>query len=274
MDIDLQALLPLVGAMLVAGAVAGTMAGLLGVGGGLIMVPALMALFALLDVEQAIRMQLAVGTSLSTIVATSLSSVRSHNRRGAVDWRLLGVWAPSVVAGVAIGTWIAGSVHGDVLTIIFVIIALAAAAHMIFTPADLRLADRLPGLWVLTPIGVVIGVVSSLMGIGGAIVSVPTMVLCNYPVRKAVGTASGVGFVIAFFGTAGFIISGWGSPGLPPLSLGFVSVIGLVILMPMTVLFAPLGARIAHSIEPRWLKRLFAIFLVVSSAKMIYDLMA
>ncbi|HET8726223.1 MAG TPA: sulfite exporter TauE/SafE family protein [Alphaproteobacteria bacterium] len=273
MDIDLEIIAALAGAMLVAGMGAGLLAGMLGVGGGLVIVPALLALFDFLNVDEAVRMQLAVGTSLSTIIATSLSSIRSHHKRGAVDWRLLRSWAPAVAVGVLIGAWIAGMVHGQVMTAIFATVALAAAANLTFTPENLRLTDRLPGQAVMAPIGVCIGILSSLMGIGGGQISVPTMVLCNYPVRRAVGTSSAIGLVIAVFGTAGFVVSGWGTEGLPPFSLGFVNVIGFLVLMPTTVLFAPIGARIAHTIPPIWLKRAFAAFLCVVALRLLLGLL-
>jgi uncharacterized membrane protein YfcA len=272
-DFDITTVVVLVGALLLAGAGAGLLAGMLGVGGGLILVPALLLLLDAFDVDQAIRMQIAVGTSLSTILVTSLSSLRSHHKRGAVDWDLLKMWAPAVAVGVLIGSWIAGIADGQVLTAVFAVVALAAALNMTFTPEDFRLAASLPGPIVMAPIGVAIGVASSLMGIGGGQISVPTLVLCNYPVRRAVGTSSAIGLVIAVFGTAGFIIAGWGREGLPPFSLGFVNALAFLAFVPTTAAFAPIGARIAHSIPSVWLRRVFALFLTTMSLRLFWELL-
>lgn len=272
MTYDPSTIALMAGALLVAGAFAGVLAGLLGIGGGIVIVPALFYLFTLLDIDPAIKMHLAVGTSLSTIIATSLSSIRSHHRRGAVDWPLLRSWGPAVAVGVVIGTVVAGLVSGEVLTGVFATMALLVAANMAFQPESARLADRLPGGPVRFVIGSLIGGFSAMMGIGGGTFTVPTLVMCSYPIRRAVGTAAAVGLIIAVPGTIGFMIDGYGRPELPPFSLGYVSVLGFVIIAPMTVMTAPLGARIAHTINTRWLRWAFALFLALTSLRMYQSL--
>ena len=261
------------GALLVAGAAAGVLAGLLGVGGGIVIVPALFHLFGLLEMAPGISMHVAVATSLSTIIATSLSSMRAHHRRGAVDWGLMRSWAPAIAVGVIAGAVVAGFASGAVLTGVFATVALLVAANMVLTPDGLRLADAMPRGALKAVLGFVIGVVSSLMGIGGGTLSVPIMTLSGFPIRRAVGTASAIGLVIAVPGTIGYMVAGWGNPALPPLSLGFVNLLGFLIIVPMTVLAAPFGARIAHTINPRWLRAAFAVFLGLTSLRMYWTIL-
>ena len=274
MPIDLGTLAVLAGSLIAAGVVAGILAGLLGIGGGIVLVPVLFQVFTFLDVPEAIRMQLAVGTSLATIIATSISSMRSHHKRGAVDWSLLSRWGPAVAVGVICGTIIAGSVHGDVLTAVFGTVAALVAVHMAIGSDRLKLADRLPGEPIRSGTGVVIGTISSMMGIGGATLSVPTLVMCSYPIRRAVGTASAIGLVIAVPGAIGFMIAGWGVAALPVASLGFVNLLGFALIIPATVLSAPLGARLAHGIPPRLLRIAFGVFLALTSARMFYSFLS
>ncbi len=270
---DFATIAELAGALLLVGGFAGVVAGLLGVGGGIVIVPVLFHLFTVMDFADEVRMHLAVGTSLSTIIATSISSMRSHNRRGAVDWALLKSWGPAVAIGVLAGTVIAVVARGEVLTAVFATVALLVAGYMSFAPDSLRLAHRLPGGALRAGIGVVIGAISAMMGIGGGTLSVPTLVLCNYPIRQAVGTASAIGLIIGIPGTLGFIYSGWGTAGLPPFSLGYVNLLGFLLLAPTTMLTAPLGARLAHSIDTRLLRLAFAVFLAATSARMYWSLL-
>lgn len=264
----------LVASMAAAGALAGVLAGLLGVGGGIVIVPALATLFAFLNVVDSELMKVAVGTSLATIIATSISSMRAHDKRGSLDWSLLKVWGPSVAVGVVVGAYLAKIVHGDVLGGVFAVVALLAAAHLMFTPEGARLREGLPGDPWRAGIGGVIGMVSSMMGIGGGTLSVPTMTLCNIPVKTAVGTSSGIGLVIAVMGTASMIVFGWGTEDLPPFSIGYVNVLGFLVIVPMTVMFAPLGARLAHALPGVVVKRLFATFLIIVAARFLWKLFA
>lgn len=270
MELD-PSLLVLAGALLGAGVVAGLLAGLLGVGGGVVVVPALFQTFLLLGVDEDLAMHVAVGTSLACIIPTSISSIRSHVRRGAVDTALLKGWAPWVCAGTIAGSLIAGHVRGPVLTGMFGAFAACVAAQLSLTPERARLAERPPKGPLRAVIGVVIGTVSAMVGIGGGSLTVPTLSVTGVPMRTAVGTSSAVGFIIASPGTLGFIWSGWGTSGLPALSLGYVSLLGLALITPTSMSAAPIGARIAHTIPPRTLRLIFALFLASMAARMLWS---
>lgn len=272
-SVDSSQLLVFAGLLLAAGAVAGVTAGLLGVGGGIVIVPVLWHLFATLGLPEESRMHVAVGTSLATIVATSLSSVRAHRRRGAVDLELLRSWGPWIFVGVLVGTALAGIARGAVLTAVFAVVASVVALHMGFGKPHWRLAEELPrgpGRWTLAS---AIGTVSAMMGIGGGTLSVPILSLFGYPIHRAVGTAAAIGFIIGIPGTIGFIVSGWDAPGRPPYSLGYVNLIGFALIVPTATLLAPVGARLAHWLKTGNLKRVFAVFLAITALRMFYDLL-
>lgn len=264
----------LAGATLAAGLLAGFVAGLLGVGGGIVVVPALFQAFTMLEVDPAVRMHLAVGTSLATIVPTGLRSAVAHRRRGAVDPALLRTWGAPVFLGAVAGSALSGVVEGGVLSGVFAVVALAVAVQMAALGPQARLADRLPGQPFRGLMGAAIGAVSAMMGIGGGTLSVPILSLYSYPIRKAVGTAAAIGLIIAVPGAAGFIVAGWQAPGLPALSLGYVNLIGFAVIVPSTVLAAPWGARVAHSIPQRALRLAFAGFLLVTSLRMFHEVLA
>jgi uncharacterized membrane protein YfcA len=261
-------------ALLAAGIAAGLLAGLLGVGGGIVIVPVLFHLFSLLGFPEDVRMHMAVGTSFATIMPTSVISARAHARRGAVDTGLLRALGPPVFVGTLAGTMVAGSVRGDVLTAVFAVVALAVAANMAFGMEGRAVRDGLPGGWRNWVLGGVIGGISSMMGIGGGSLSVPVMSACRYPIRTAVGTAAAIGLIIAVPGALGFITTGWGTPGLPPGSLGYVNLIGFALIVPATMLAAPWGARVAHALKPQLLRKAFAVFLCLTSLRMIYGLLS
>lgn len=262
----------LVAALLGTGVVAGVLAGLLGVGGGIVIVPMLYHLFTLLGVDEAVRMHVAVGTSLATIIPTSISSIRAHHRRGSVDVALLKRWGPAVFAGVVAGTVVGTGVKGAVLTGVFAVVALLVAANMAFRKEGWTLRDHLPSRPVQAVLGVLIGGISVMMGIGGGTLSVPILSAFAYPIRRAVGTAAALGLIIGVPGAIGFLASGLGAEGLPPGTFGYVNLIGFALIVPCTVLAAPLGARIAHAIDPRKLRAAFAVFLFLTAARMIYGL--
>lgn len=252
------------------GAIAGVLAGLLGVGGGIVIVPVLFQLFDFLDISEVVAMHLAVGTSLATIIPTSISSARSHHKRGAIDVELLKRWAPWIFLGALIGGILSKYLDGTVLTGIFGVIALIVAINMA-SPKKLVLAEALPGgpaANAAMPTG--IGGFSALMGIGGGTLSVPILTLFSYPVHRAVGTASAFGLVIAVPAVCGFIWSGWAVADRPPLSLGYVNLAAAVIIFSLSVFTAPLGARIAHAINPQGLRLAFAVFLGLTSLRMLY----
>jgi uncharacterized membrane protein YfcA len=257
--------------LVIAGIVGGLVAGMLGVGGGIVIVPVLYHVMDLLGIDPGVRMHIAVGTSLATIIPTSFSSTRSHNKKGAVDWELLRRWVVPMVIGVLIGSAISGYAKGQALALFFACVALPVAVHLAFFGEGRRLADHLPtgvGGWLL-PAG--IGGVSTMMGIGGGTVGVPAMTLCGVPIHRAVGTAAAFGAIISIPGTVGAILSGWGAQGLPPYSLGYVNLLGFVLIAPASYFVAPFGAQIAHEMDRGRLRKMFALFIGITAARMLYD---
>ena len=257
-------------AMLATGCVAGVLAGLFGIGGGIVIVPVLEAVLGFLGVDPAIRMHVAVATSLATIIPTSISSARAHHRRGAVDVEVVKRWAVFVLVGALLGAWIAAQVHSRVLAGVFATLALLVALKLVFLPTSRNLTPSVPSApWVFV-IPTAIGCFSSMMGIGGGTFSVMTLTLFNEPIHRAVGTAALFGLVISLPGTVGFILTGLDDPRLPPASLGYVNLLGLAAIAPTTVLMAPLGARIAHGFSAKKLSIFFGLFLVIVSARLFY----
>lgn len=249
---------------------AGTLAGLFGVGGGVIIVPVLYQVFAAFGVDEALRMHLAVGTSLASIMPTSLRSVSAHNKKGAVDWDVLRHWAPATAIGVLMGGALAAWLSGDALSLVFGVLALAVALYLGLGREEWRLGNELPkGVGAYLAAGA-IGLASALMGIGGGTFAVALMTLFATPIHRAVATASGLGFVIAVPGAIAFAIAGWNEPGLPPLSLGYVNLLGLALVALGTTLAAPWGVALAHRASRIVLRRRFAAFLGLMGTRMLW----
>lgn len=267
-------LLALLGAgLLFTGAIAGVLAGLLGVGGGIVIVPVLFLLFQWLGLPEDILMHLAVGTSLATIIPTSISSARAHYKRGAIDMALLRSWAPFVFVGALIGGLASKVIESSSLTLVFGVIAFLVSINMAL-PKQIVIAQAPPrSILGRSILPAIIGFLSSLMGIGGGTLSVPILSAFSFPVRSAVATASAFGLAIAVPAACGFVWSGWAETGLPPYSLGYVSVPAAVLIFSTSVLTAPLGSRLAHTIQPRSLRIAFAIFLGITSIKMLYSVL-
>jgi len=259
--------LPLFAAYVGLGLLVGFVAGLLGVGGGLIIVPVLIFMLHAQGLAAGMEPQLALGTSLASILFTSLSSVRAHHRLGAVDWPLLGRIAPGIVLGTLVGAVLATQMSAMVLKLFFVAFLFVAATQMglDFKPAPHR---GLPGRFGTTLAGGVIGAVSSWVGIGGGTLSVPFMLWHNIPLHRAIATSAAIGFPIALAGAIGYVLGGWGVSGLPAGSSGFVYLPALAGIVLGSVLTAPLGARTAHRLPVRPLKRAFALLLVVLALRM------
>ncbi len=255
------------------GLVAGVLAGLLGVGGGIVIVPVLFNLFPLLGIDEAVRMHLAVGTSLATIIPTSIMSMRAHHGKGAVDWALFRSWAPAIALGVLAGTILGASAKGWVLTAVFGSVAILVSVNMAFRREGMIVAEHLPGGLFRQAIASVIGLFSVMMGIGGGTLSVPILSAFNYPIRRAVGTASAIGLLIALPGTIGFIVSGMDAANLPPFSFGYANLVGFALIVPATMMSAPWGAKIAHAIEPSLLRKAFALFLFLTAIRMFWSLL-
>ncbi len=250
------------------GALAGTMAGLLGIGGGVIIVPVLAWVFEGQGVSPTVLMHVAVGTSLATIMATSVSSIRAHQKRGAIQWPVFRSITPGIIVGSLLGAAIASLLSGEVLRIAFGIFILIVAAQMARGLAA-KPHRSLPGGIGMAATGGIIGTLSAIMGIGGGALSVPFMTWCNMDARKAVATAAAIGFPIAVTGALGFLINGWGNPDLPAASIGYINLPAFAGIVVASTLFAPLGARIAHRIPQLTLKRFFAVFLAVMGLRML-----
>jgi uncharacterized membrane protein YfcA len=250
------------------GAFAGVVAGLLGVGGGLLIVPVLAILFTRAGMEAAVIMHLAIGTSLATIVVTSLSSLRAHARRGAVRWDVVLALTPGIVLGALAGAVAAAQLPGVALRIVFGLFELAVALQMAF---GLMASPhrRLPGTVGMTAAGGAIGFVSAILGIGGGTLTVPFLVWCNVTIRQAVATSAACGLPIAVAGAVGFVTSGWSVPGLPPGATGFLYWPAFVGIAATSLATAPAGAWLAHRLPTHTLRRLFAGFLALLGVRML-----
>jgi uncharacterized membrane protein YfcA len=256
---------------IVMGSVAGILAGLLGLGGGVVIVPIMLYTLPLQGVTEYVN-HLALGTSMASIIFTSISSVRAHNSRGAVLWPVIWRFSPGIVAGTFIGGYTAALLNTKLLSAIFIIFLFYMSVQM-FLNIKPKASRRLPGSAGLSAAGAGIGFVSSFVGIGGGSLTVPFLAWCNVDMRQAIGTSAGVGFPIALSGAAAYIVSGWGLPGLPDYALGFVYLPALLGLVCATMLTAPLGAKIAYKVSTAKLKRFFAILLFCIALNMIYKLL-
>lgn len=264
---------PFVVGLMVTGVLSGIAAGLLGIGGGAIIVPALSTALSLMGYDSDLVQHVAVGTSLAIIIPTGIMSARAHYKRGALDMRVLKLWAPFIVAGTFIGGLMAGSFSGDVLRVVFAVMAFVIAANIVFA-FQTKLMGHLNGSSMTHRISAfVVGYISSLMGIGGGSLTVPTLVAFGATMHAAVGTSAAVGVAIALSGTLGFIISGWGVAGLPPLSIGYINLVALVLVAVLAAVFAPLGAALAHKLDQKTLKYVFATFLVVVGLNMLWKVL-
>ena len=274
MDLGVPAgeLVLLVGALLAAGFATGVLAGLLGIGGGGILVPVLYDVFGALGIADEVRMHLAVGTSLAVIVPTSLRSFAGHRARCAVDMALLKSMALPVVAGVALGAVLARHADAAVLQAVWVGAATMMALKLIFARDDWRLGEKIPGQPFRALYGGFVGLVSTLMSIGGGVFVTALMTFYGKPIHRAVATSSGFGPLIAIPGALGFVWAGWHAAGLPPGSLGYVSALGALVIIPTSVGAAPLGVRLAHGISRRKLELAFATFLLAVGLRFLITL--
>ena len=252
---------PFVIALLVAGVVAGFLAGLFGIGGGAVLVPVFYQVLTALGIDEAVRMHVAVGTSLAIIVPTSLQSFRKHHARGAVDMALLRSFAIPVPVGVICAAIVTAWISGAGLRLIFACIALAIALRLLFAKENWKLSGDIPTGPVRSGIGWLIGFFSTFMGIGGGVMNNTFMTLFGRPMHQAVATSSGTGVLISIPGVIGYIWAGWGTGGMPPFTIGYVNLLALAILIPVTLVAAPLGVRIAHALTRRQLEVAFGLFM-------------
>ncbi len=260
--------------LLAGGAFAGILSGLFGVGGGGVLVPVLYDLFGLLGAAPAVRMHLAIGTTFAIIIPTTFRAARAHYSHGAVDPSILRTLGPACSLGVVAGA-VAAKSSGDVeLKIIWVVAACILCLIYLFKKESWRLASRMPGLGVQIPVGAGIGFLSSMMGVGGATYITPFLQLYGRPIHQAIGTAAGCTTFVAIPAVIGYAWAGWDVPGLPPHSLGYVSLLGAAIIIPASVLAAPLGVRMAHGLSRRRLEIAFAGFLALVALRFIFALVA
>jgi len=253
--------------LVVIGALAGIIAGLLGVGGGIVLVPAFFYAFTALGYDGPNLMQVCLATSLATIVVTSLKSVRTHDSRGAVDWDILKGWGPWIAAGAVVGVVAAAGLRSVALQAIFGVLGVAVGLWMAFGRSDWRLGPAMPGGIRRAILAPLLGFLSVLMGIGGGSLGVPLMTLYALPIHRAVGTASGFGMIIAVPSVIGFLFL---SPaGAPPFTVGAINLPAFLLVIGTTYITTPWGARLAHAMDPKPLKRAFAVFIMLMAANML-----
>jgi len=254
-------------AYLALGAVVGFFAGLLGIGGGIIIVSTLAMMLAHQGVAPAYVMHLAIGTSLAAIVAGSWSSFRAHDRHGAVDWAVVRTMVPGLLAGVLAGAIAARFLPSGFLKGFFIAFTLFVVVQMVFGFRP-KASRTLPARGPLAAVAAVIGVCSSLFGGGAAAIGVPFFAWCGMTAHRAIGTVAAMAFPIAIAGTVGYVVSGWGAAGLPRGSLGFVYLPAFAGISVTSVMLAPVGARLAHRLKGPTLRRIFALFLLAMVAKL------
>jgi len=259
---------PTIVALMGTGIFAGLLAGLLGVGGGIVIVPVLYFLFQAFGVSPESAMVVATATSLATIVPTSISSIRAHRAKGNVDVELLKAWGAFILMGVLLGSWLVTRVNGQWLTALFGIIATLSAINML-VGSKKALFSQLPGKVGQASMGTSVGLFSSLVGIGGGTLTVPMLTFCNYPAHKAVGTAAAVGLLISLPAAITMLIIGVTPSDAPFGTFGLVNLVGFVCIVPLTVLFAPIGANIASKLDAQKLKRVFAVVLMITGVRML-----
>ena len=263
----LQDLLPLILMLLAVGAFAGVLAGLLGVGGGVVLVPAYLALFTAEGYGGGEIMRVCLATSLATIIVTSARSVMAHHRKGAVDWQILRTWSPYICIGALFGVVLVSRLSSDTLKVIFGVLVSVIALYMAFGKSSWRLGETMPEGPVRAIWGALIGLFSVLVGIGGGSLAVPTMALHNIPIHRAVATAAGFGIAIALPSAIGFLLTS--VPGAPPYTVGAINIPAFFITISMTLITAPFGAALAHKLDPKPLKRIFAAFLMFVAIRML-----
>jgi uncharacterized membrane protein YfcA len=258
-------------AYLAIGLIAGFLAGLLGIGGGAVMVPMLVFVFTAQRLPPEHLLHIALGTSMATIVFTSLSSMRAHHTHGAVDWRIARALAPGMLVGSFGAALLAGLIPTRPLAIMFTAMVFFVGTQLLLDLKPARTRE-LPGAAGIFAAGTVIGGVSSLAAAGGAFLAIPFLAWCNVPLRRAIGTAAATGFPIALAGSAGYVVQGWNVAGLPPLSLGYVYLPALGLVAVMSMLAAPYGARLAHRLPVKRLRTVFALMFYALAVRMLASL--
>ena len=261
-----------ISAYLALGAFAGVFAGMLGIGGGLVLVPALALMFAAQAQFPAGEiLHVALGTSMASIIFTAIASIRTHHSHGAIRWDIVKTITPGILVGTGLGTLVAASVPTRPLALFFTFFVCVVAVQMAMNLKP-KATRELPGPVGIAGVGLGIGILSSLVAIGGGSLTVPFLTWCNVRIQHAIGTSAAVGFPIAIGGTVGYVFNGWGKAGLPAGSLGYVYLPALAILVAATMVTAPIGARLAHRLPVATLKRIFAGLLILLAVKMLWNL--
>lgn len=266
---EIATLIPFLLLLMAIGALAGVLAGLLGVGGGIVLVPTFYYTLLGLGYNSPQLVQICLATSLATIVFTSMRSVSSHNKKGAVDWDILKSWAPGIVIGAVIGVFVAADLRTNTLLTVFGSFAFIIGLYMAFGKSDWQISDTMPSgikRMILSPF---LGFMSVLMGIGGGSFGVPMMTLHGRPIHRAVATAAGFGLIIALPSAIVFLLTPIPDQGRPPMNIGHVNIAAFLIVIAMTTFTAPIGAKLAHSLNPKPLKRVFAVFLIFVAINML-----
>ena len=270
-DFPIFELLSLAAMIVAAGAVAGFLAGVFGIGGGAILVPVFYQTFGFAGIDDSVRMHLAVGTSLAIIVPTSLRSFMAHKKKGAVDMDILRGWVLAVPLGVMLASLVIAMISSEGLRLVFAVIAVLVALRLIFNRDSWRIGSDLPGNPLRFAAGSLIGFLSTLMGIGGGVLNNTFMTVFGRPIHQAVATSSGVGVLISIPGMIGAIAAGWGDPLLPVASTGYVNWIGVALVIPVTLIVAPYGAALAHAMSKRTLELAFGVFLLLVAARFFWS---
>ena len=261
--------LPIIGALVVAGMLAGTLAGLLGVGGGIINVPALYFLFQYFGVEAAHAMVIATGTSLAAIIPTSLSSIRSHHQRGNIDWPLIKRWLVFMVAGVLLGSWLVTQLDGRFFTLLFAFVALFMAFNLYCRSASAAFFETLPPMPYQGLLGSMIGFISVMVGIGGGTLGVSILTACNVAMHRAVGTSAAFGLLISLPGAIVLLLFANTPIDAPVGTWGYINGLALLVLIPLSVAFAPVGVYLGSTLDGNKLKKVFAILLAITALRML-----
>jgi len=271
-DLPLSELLTFALYLCAAGIIAGVLAGLFGIGGGTVLVPAFYEVFGAVDVPDDVRMHLALGSSMAIVVSTSVRSYTSHLKRGTPDIALLRSWVWAVPLGVLFAALIVSSISSFGLRFVFAIVSVIVGLKLLFNRDSWRLGDRLPENPARFIVGSFVGLVSTLMGIGGGVLNNTFMTLFGRPMHQAVGTSAGVGVLIAIPALLGYIWAGWGRGGLPPLSTGFVNWVTVFLIIPLTLLVTPYGVKLAHALSKQTLERTFGAYMLIVAARFFFSL--
>lgn len=255
--------------LLVIGGFAGVLAGLLGVGGGIVLVPSFFYAFQTLGYDGPQLMQVCLATSLATIIVTSVRSVLAHHARGAVEWGILRSWAPGIAIGAVLGVAVASSLSSSMLQVVFGVLAMIVGGYMGLGRTHWRLGQAMPTGVARAIVSPLVGFLSVLMGIGGGSFGVPLMSLYGVPIHRAVATAAGFGVTIAVPSVIGFLLFDLDPANRPPFTIGAVNLAAFAVVVAMTLMTAPLGVRLAHAMDPKPLKRIFAVFITLVALNML-----